>query len=169
MQITNSTSEDIKAIFSLYDAAIEFQKTIFHKHWQGFDTSLIEKEVSECRQFKIIIEDTIVCIFAIAFNDETIWGKMDERPSVYIHRIVTHPNYRGTNYVKTIMEWAVNFGSVNGKQFVRMDTWGDNQKLIDYYQKCGFTFIGLLDKITNDSLPAHYQGIQLSLFEIAII
>jgi len=169
MQIINSTDDDLLAIFNLYKAATAFQKTVFYKHWQGFEESLIIKEISEGRQFKIMIDDTIVCIFAIAFNDETIWGKMDESPSVYIHRIVTHPNYRGNNYVKTIMEWAINFGSVNGKQFVRMDTWGDNQKLIDYYQKCGFTFIGLSDKITNDSLPAHYQGIQLSLFEIAII
>lgn len=169
MQIINSTDDDLLAIFNLYKAATAFQKTVFYKHWQGFEESLIIKEISEGRQFKIMIDDIIVCIFAIAFNDETIWGKMDESPSVYIHRIVTHPNYRGNNYVKTIMEWAINFGSVNGKQFVRMDTWGDNQKLIDYYQKCGFTFIGLSDKITNDSLPAHYQGIQLSLFEIAII
>ena len=168
MQIINSTADDLSAIFNLYEAAIAFQKTIFYKHWQGFEESLILKEISEGRQFKIMIDDTIVCIFATTFNDDTIWGKMDASPSVYIHRIVTNPAFRGNNYVKTIIDWATNYGKQRGKQFVRMDTWGDNLKLIDYYQKCGFTFIGLSKKIANDTLPKHYQGIQLSLFEIEI-
>lgn len=168
MKIINSTKDDLNAIFNLYDAAIAYQKKVFHKHWQGFDVSLVEKEINEYRQYKIVEGDTIVCIFAIAFSDAYIWGEKDKAPSVYIHRIVTNPLFRGKSYVKSIIEWAVQYGKNNGKEYVRMDTWGDNQKLIDYYSKCGFTFLGLTDKICDESLPKHYQGIQLSLFEIAI-
>ncbi|MEO5889204.1 MAG: GNAT family N-acetyltransferase [Ferruginibacter sp.] len=168
MQIINSKPNDIPAIFKLYDAAIAFQKTKFNKHWQGFDLELVEKEVAENRQYKIVVDDVIACIFAVTFNDALIWGKKDEAPSVYIHRIVTSPAFRGNNFVKSIIEWGIEFGSRNGKQFIRMDTWGDNQKLIDYYTNCGFTFLGLSDVILDDSLPKHYQGVRLSLFEIAI-
>ena len=168
MEIINSTKDDIDAIFKLYDAAIAFQKKVFNKHWQGFDVSLVEKEISENRQYKIVDEDTIVCIFVIAFNDAYIWGERDITPSLYIHRIVTNPLFRGNSYVKSITDWAMEYGRNNGKQFVRMDTWGDNQKLIDYYSKNGFTFLGLTDKINDGNLPKHYQGIQLGLFEIAI-
>ncbi|MBC7888283.1 MAG: GNAT family N-acetyltransferase [Ferruginibacter sp.] len=168
MQIVNSTKADIETIFSFYDAAISYQKRKFDKHWKGFDLNLVEKEVEENRQYKIVLNDNIVCIFAIAFNDAYIWGSRDNAPSVYIHRIVTHPEFRGNNYVKHIVDWAIKYGNENGKQFVRMDTWGDNQKLIGHYTNCGFTFLGLTDTIMDESLPKHYQGIRLSLFEIAL-
>lgn len=168
MQIINSTTRDIDTIFELYDAAVAYQKTKFYKHWQGFDFSLVEKEIAEKRQFKIMLDDAIVCVFAITFSDAYIWGIRDQSPSIYIHRIVTHPAFRGNNFVKNIVEWAVKYGNENGKQFVRMDTWGDNQRLIDHYTNCGFTFLGLSDTISDESLPKHYQGIRLSLFEIAI-
>jgi L-amino acid N-acyltransferase YncA len=168
MQIVNSTKEDIGTIFNLYDAAIAYQKMKFDKHWQGFDLRLIEKEIDENRQYKIVVDDTVVCIFAVTFSDALIWGKLDTAPSLYIHRIVTNPAFRGNNYVKNIIDWAIAYGDKNGKQFVRMDTWGDNQKLIDYYTNCGFTFLGLTDVISDENLPKHYQGIRLSLFEIAI-
>ena len=58
--------------------------------------------------------------------------------------------------------------SKNGKEFVRMDTWGDNQKLIDYYTNCGFSYMGLTGILSDERLPKHYQGISLSLFEIPI-
>ncbi len=168
MEITNSTTEDMPTILKLYDAAIAYQQTKFHKQWQGFDELLIEKEIAENRQYKMIDDCTIVCIFAVTFSDALIWGNKDKEPSIYIHRIVNNPLYRGRGYVKNIIEWAVNFGRNNGKQFVRMDTWGDNEKLIKYYTNCGFTFLGLSHTISSDALPKHYQGIRLSLFEIAI-
>jgi len=168
MQIVNSTQADIDTIFDFYDDAIALQKVKFNKHWQGFERRVIEQEIAENRQYKLVAEGVTVCIFAVTFNDAAIWGKRDKSPSVYIHRIVTKPAFRGNNYVKNIIEWAIGFGDKNGKEFVRMDTWGDNQKLIDYYQNCGFKFLGLSDVIQNDGLPKHYQGIQLSLFEISI-
>ena len=42
LKIINSTIEDIETIFKLYDDAIAHQKKDFHKHWAGFDRSLIE-------------------------------------------------------------------------------------------------------------------------------
>ena len=168
IKIINSTTEDKPAIFKLYDAAIAYQQTKFYKQWQGFDELLIEKEIEEHRQYKMIEDGTIVCIFAVTFSDALIWGTRDKDPSIYIHRIVTNPLYRGRGYVKNIIEWAINYGRNNSKQFVRMDTWGDNESLIKYYTSCGLTFLGLSQTIADDTLPKHYQGIQLSLFEIAI-
>jgi ribosomal protein S18 acetylase RimI-like enzyme len=168
MQIINSTIADTDTIFTFYDYAIAYQKTKFNKHWQGFDLELVQTEINEKRQWKIVIDDTIVCIFAITFNDPVIWGERDEQPAIYIHRIVTHPDYRGHHYVTHIVTWAKQYCKENDKQFIRLDTWGDNQKLIDHYIGCGFTFLGLSDQMNSLNLPKHYEGIQLSLFEIKI-
>jgi len=168
MEITNCTAKDIDTIFEFYDAAVAYQKTKFYKHWQGFEKSLIEKEIRENRQYKIVVDGSIVCIFAITFNDPVIWGEKDKDPAMYIHRIVTHPAFRGNNCVKNIVDWAIDFGQKNAIQFVRLDTWGDNQKLINHYTNCGFTFLGISEKISDETLPKHYDCISLSLFEIVI-
>lgn len=168
MQILNSSIEDIEAIFELYDAAISFQKTKFNKHWQGFERSLIETEIRENRQWKIIIDNKIACIFAITFEDALIWKEKSNEPAIYIHRIVTNPVFRGNNQVKIIIDWATEFCKSNDKQFIRMDTWGDNHKLIEYYQSCGFSFLGLTTLTKSNNLPKHYEGACLSLFEIKI-
>lgn len=168
MQILNSSFEDIDAIFGLYDDAISFQKTKFNKHWQGFERSLVETEISENRQWKIVIDDKIACIFAVTFEDELIWGEKSNEPAIYIHRIVTNPSFRGNNFVVHIINWAKEFCEKSGKQFVRMDTWGDNEALIQHYVRCGFHFLGLTTLQSSEGLPKHYEGACLSLFEIQI-
>ncbi len=151
MQILNSTIEDIDAIFELYDAAISFQKTKFNKHWQGFERSLVETEIKENRQWKIVIDGNIACIFAVTYEDVLIWGE------------------KSNDFVIHIIHWAKEFCKYNNKQFIRMDTWGDNDALIQHYTKCGFSFLGLTTLQKSEGLPKHYEGACLSLFEIEIV
>ncbi|PSL44223.1 ribosomal protein S18 acetylase RimI-like enzyme [Chitinophaga niastensis] len=168
MEILNSTMNDIDRIFDLYDDAVAFQKTRFNKHWQSFDQEMVATEIKEGRQWKIVEDGATACIFASAFSDPFIWGEKNTDPAIYLHRIVTNPLFRGKNYVLTIIEWAKVYGKKMNKDYIRIDTWGDNQYLIDYYVKCGFTFLGLMTPEDAATLPSHYSGISLSLFEIKI-
>jgi ribosomal protein S18 acetylase RimI-like enzyme len=168
MHIENSSAADTDEIFRLYDLAIEFQKKVSEQHWLPFERSLVEKEIAEQRQFKIIIEGKIACIFCIAWNDPLIWGEKDAEPSIYLHRIVTNPEFRGKNFVAEIINWALVFGREKERKYLRMDTWGDNAKLREYYEKCGFEFLGIVKPASPHLLPAHYASITLSLFQIKI-
>ena len=168
MHIENSSIADIDEIFRFYDLAIEFQKKVSDQHWLPFERSLVEKEIAEQRQWKIIIDGRIVCVFCIAWNDPQIWGERDKEPSIYIHRIVTHPDFRGKNFVVEIINWALVYGREKERKFLRMDTWGDNAKLREYYTKCGFKFLGVVKPASPELLPAHYADITLSLFEIVL-
>lgn len=167
-QIQNSSSTDIDEIFRLYKIATDFQKTRFTNHWPEFDRQLIETEILESRQWKIVVEGKIACVWATTFNDPQIWEERNEDPSVYIHRIATNPDFRGQNLVGEIVEWVKIYAQENQKQFVRMDTVGDNSRLINYYTKCGFDFLGLLKLKKTEGLPAHYDNATVSLFQIDI-
>jgi ribosomal protein S18 acetylase RimI-like enzyme len=167
MTIKNSTIEDIDMIFDMYDKAIAYQKTVFNKQWLGFEKDLIETEIGENRQWKIVISDAVACIFAITFNDAVIWKEKDKQPSIYIHRIVTNPDFRGVRFVTKIIDWAKDYCQAHGKEYIRLDTWGDNPKLIDYYIKCGFEYIETINLDNTEGLPVHYKG-TLALFEIKI-
>ncbi|NSL86331.1 GNAT family N-acetyltransferase [Chitinophaga sp. Mgbs1] len=168
MEFTTSTAADMDEIFRLYDEAIAFQKTRFHKHWKAFDRDLVAREIAAGHQWKIVQDGKIACVFVTAFSDPFIWGEKNSDPAVYLHRIVTNPAFRGGSYVREIVKWAKEYGREQGLKFIRMDTWGDNQDLISYYVKCGFTFLGLVTPGDTAQLPAHYSAAQLSLFEISI-
>jgi ribosomal protein S18 acetylase RimI-like enzyme len=63
--------------------------------------------------------------------------------------------------------WSLAFAKEKKLEYLRLDTWGDNEELIDYYQQCGFEFLGVITPDYN-GLPKHYDGITLSLFQITI-
>lgn len=167
-QIENSNSNDIDEIFRLYQMATDFQKTRFIVHWPDFDRKIIESEISESKQWKIIIDGKMACVWATTFNDPQIWEDKNEDPAVYIHRIAANPEFKGQNFVLQIVEWAKRYAEENHKQFVRMDTVGNNLGLITYYTKCGFEFLGLLKLKNTEGLPAHYDNATVSLFELKI-
>ncbi len=168
MRIVTSTKADVDTIFMLYDEAVAYQKTKFDKHWLAFDRAMVIKEIEEKRQWKIMEGDDVACIFAITYEDPFIWHEYEDEPAIYIHRIVTSPLYHGRQYVKDIIIWAREHAIALDKKYIRMDTWGDNQKLIDYYVACGFKFLGTVTPIATGELPKHYSAIFLSLFEIEV-
>ncbi|WP_342662751.1 hypothetical protein [Gelidibacter mesophilus] len=89
MKITNSTKEDIPEIFRLYKHATDFQKIKFpENHWPQFDEALVSTEVNQNRQFKLVIEDQIACIWAITYSDPQIWEAADTDTSIFIHGLL---------------------------------------------------------------------------------
>ncbi|WP_316837747.1 GNAT family N-acetyltransferase [Pedobacter nutrimenti] len=168
MEIQNSVNKDIQEIFRLYKIATDFQKSKFIVHWPEFELNLVQTEINENRQWKILIDGKIACVWATTFNDPQIWEERNDDPAVYIHRIAVNPEFRGQNLVQQIAEWAKLYALSNEKRFVRMDTVGENTGLINYYTKCGFDFLGLLKLQNTEGLPAHYNNAIVSLFQIEV-
>ncbi len=105
IHIQNSQPEDADLLLTFYEIAIAHQKKVSSNHWQGFSRDLTETEIAEKRQYQIIINGEVAGIFMVAFQDPLIWTGRSE-DALYIHRIVTHPNFRGFAFVKEIIWWA---------------------------------------------------------------
>ncbi len=169
MTITTSTGSDIPEIFRLYKLATEYQKRTFPDNlWPEFDRELIETEVAEDRQFKLMMDGKVACVWAITYSDPVIWPEDDGISSIYIHRIATNPEFRGNNFVKIIVDWAKDFAKKQGKKYVRLDTCGDNTRLINHYKKCGFEFLGMKKLEDSTGLPPHYEDADVCYFEIKL-
>jgi ribosomal protein S18 acetylase RimI-like enzyme len=167
MIIENVQIEDIDEIFKLYNIASAFQKskkTVVV--WPEFDRGMVTQEITEKRQFKLLIDDVFACVWAITFSDAQIWEKRNEDPAVYIHRIATNPEFRGHDFVGSIVKWAKDYAISHNKEYIRLDTIGDNTGLINHYRKCGFNFLGMFDLPNVDELPPHYKEGPVCLFEI---
>lgn len=169
MTITNSNLDDIPETFRLYQLAREFQKIQFPENlWPEFDRDFIATEVIENRQFKIVIDNKIACIWAITYNDADIWEEKENNDAIYIHRIATNPEFRGNNFVQMIADWSKDFARKENKKFVRMDTCGQNDRLINHYKNCGFEFLGMKKLKDSSGLQAHYHNADVCFFEIEL-
>lgn len=169
MIITNSNLDDIPEIFRLYKLATDFQKIRFpDNQWPEFDPEFIATEVVENRQFKLLIDNKIACIWAITYNDAQIWEERENNASIYIHRIATNPEFRGNNFVQAIVDWSKNYARKQNKQFIRMDTCGRNDRLINHYKSCGFNYLGMRKLKDTSELPSHYDNAEVCFFEIQL-
>ena len=169
MTIVNSTLEDIPEIFRLYKLATDFQKIKFPGNlWPDLEENFIITEINENRQFKLLIENQIACIWALTFNDPQIWEEKDNNSSIYIHRIATNPEFRGNNFVKIIVDWSKKYAIKEDKKFIRLDTCGRNDRLINHYQNCGFNFLGIKKIKDSSELPSHYHDAEVCYFEIEL-
>lgn len=169
MKIENCTIGDIDEIYRLYRIASEYQKS---KEgvivWPEFERKLVEDSISENRQWKLIIDNKIACIWTITFSDEQIWEEKNGDAAIYIHRIATNPVFRGQNLVGIIVEWSKEYAQNSNKDFIRLDTLGNNVKLIEHYKNAGFDFLGFFDLKNTKGLPDHYDKAPASLFEIKL-
>lgn len=131
-------------------------------------TKPVAVEIAENRQFKLVIEDKIACIWAITYSDPKIWEAADNDASIYVHRIATNPDFRGNNFVKITVDWAIELAKDQNRKFIGMDTCGKNQTLISHYTYCGFQFLGTKRLKNTSGLPSHYHNANVCFFEIAL-
>lgn len=157
MIIINCEPGDLASILKLYEAARVLQTERKMVVWPVFENSLMEQEILEKRQWKLMIENEMACNWATTFSDKDIWGEKDQNDSIFIHRIATDPAFRGRRFVKSIVDWARHYAKQNGKKYVRLDTLGNNTKLIQHYTEAGFDFLGIVRLSDVSKLPLHYH------------
>ena len=169
LEIKNCSLADVDSILTLYDAAIELQTQKNMVVWPKFERAFIEKEIGDKRQWKIMIGSEIACNWSITFDDKEIWGEKDDNNSIYIHRLAANPAFRGNRFIDVIVPWAKAYALSKGRRYVRLDTLGNNTRLIEYYTSAGFDFLGIFKLTNTRNLAAHYQREpNCCFFEIAI-
>lgn len=165
MKIQNSELSDLPKIFDLYRIATDYMTSKNQVAWPKFAEDLVVEEIENRRQWKLLINGEIACIWATTSNDESIWGTEKNEPSIYIHRIATNPDFRGQKLVKQIVIWADQYGIENNLKYIRMDTVGLNKGLICHYENLGFQFLGAKELDNVDDLPEHYSKGPVCLFQ----
>jgi len=157
LEIKNSSLADVDSILALYDAAIELQTKKNMVVWPKFERSFVEKEIQDKRQWKIMIGNEIACNWSITFEDKEIWGEKDDNNSIYIHRLAANPAFRGNRFIDMIVPWAKAYALSKGRKYIRLDTLGNNTRLIEYYRSAGFDFLGIFKLMNTQNLAAHYK------------
>jgi len=166
MIFRKSQRRSLKEFESFWQAALAYQKERNLPLWSPFPEATISVEINESRHFSgFVFANNLAGFFSVTLSDPIIWGEAERGDAIYVHRMCVNPAVKGNNFAGQVLAWACGNAVAKERKFVRMDTWGDNQRLVDYYVKCGFTLIGFKKLSDVSGLPPHYRGQRLALFE----
>lgn len=168
IQIVKTTKDDLNTILWLFEQAIALQGSNGYKVWDNIDKTGLEKDIDNGLQYKILKGKDMLCIFSIQYNDPFIWRSRDRNDAIYLHRIVVNPNFKGQRLFEKVLIWAKQFALQKGLEFVRMDTWADNEKIIDYYKSFGFEFIEYYKTPDTPELPTQNRNLNVALLEMPL-
>ena len=170
MEIKNTELADIENVFSLYEMARDLQRQKEVVVWPHFNPSFIEAEILQKRQWKLLDGGILLVSWVIAFDDKEIWGEKECNDAIYVHRVCSDESCRGKRLIDRVVSWAVVYAKQLGKRYIRLDTLGNNVRLIQHYTSAGFTFLGMTKLTATGSLPRHYQNEpNCCLFEIDLL
>lgn len=168
IKIVNTTKDDLHIILWLFEQAMELQGKNGYKVWEGIDKIALQKDIDERLQYKIIKDNDILCIFSIQRNDPFIWRARDQHDAIYLHRIVVNPNFKGQKQFFKVLTWAQQFARQHNLKFIRMDTWADNPKIIEYYKSFGFELIENYQTPNAPELPIQNRDLKVALLQMAL-
>ncbi len=168
IRIINTTKDDLDTIVWLFEQAMDLQGKNGYTVWEGIDKAALERDIEKELQYKIVKGNDILCIFSIQHNDPFIWRERDQNDAIYLHRIVVNPNFKGQKQFQNVLTWAKQFARANNLPFIRMDTWADNAKIIDYYISFGFEFIENYMTTNAPELPAQNRNLNVALLELKL-
>lgn len=169
IQIIPAVETDLPEIFSLFDAAIRFQEVNHYTGWKQYDENFVRKDLAGGELIKIINDDLkIMCIFSVCYSDELIWTEKEKGDSLYLHRIILNRQFAGLKIFNRVLSWSVGHAREKGLNYIRMDTWAENEKLITYYQSYGFRVTDHYTTPNSDALPVQNRNLKVALLEYAL-
>jgi ribosomal protein S18 acetylase RimI-like enzyme len=166
--IENTALSDLEFIYELFDHSIQYQESKGVSVWRGYDKSALVRDVENKNQYKIILDSQIAIVYSVCYADKIIWREREKGDSIYLHRIVVNPAFKGQKLFGLILDWTIQHAKQKGLRFVRMDTWANNPTIIDYYKSFGFTFMGNYTTPDSLELPSHNRNSTLALLELEL-
>jgi ribosomal protein S18 acetylase RimI-like enzyme len=165
VEIVNTESRDLEQIFELFEHSINYQEKNGYPVWRNYDKNAIIKDIADKNQYKVVIDSKTAIAFSVRYSDKIIWRDLDKADSIYLHRIVVNPEFKGQKLFGRILDWVKEHSKQKGLSSIRMDTWAANPTIIDYYKSFGFTFVETYTTPDSEELPVHNRKLALTLLE----
>lgn len=152
--VRNATANDIDAIACLYDDLNDYLAT--HENYPRWKKGAYptrkhaEEALEEGKLYVAIIGGEVAG--TVVYSDEqeesyraVAWQIEYDVPAIIIHKLAVLPKYFGCGVGKALLEYAEVIGRNQGAKAIRIDTYEENLPAARLYEKCGYTYIGLVD------------------------
>lgn len=168
VRIVHTTPEDLNLVYWLFDQAILYQQQHGYPAWRGYEKKALSAEVEQLLQYKVVQYHHVLAIFSVSYSDAATWGEWDTGKALFLHRVITHPQFKGQRIFEKVREWALQKAREKGLDYIRIDTWTDNPTIIAFYEGHGFQVVAA--RVTPDSpeLPAQNRNLRVTLMQLPV-
>ncbi|MEW2315210.1 GNAT family N-acetyltransferase [Streptomyces bauhiniae] len=91
-------------------------------------------------------EEPIATIQVDEFADPEFWTPDDDpNDALYVHRMAISREAAGGGIGGRLLDWAADRAAWQGKGWLRLDAWKDNEGLHRYYKGAGFTLLRIVN------------------------
>ena len=163
--IIHTNLDDLPFIYSLFDDAIIYQRRNGYPDWKDYSKDVLEDDILKQKQFKIIINEEIACIFTCCLEDKIVWRERDQSDAIYLHRIVSNKDHKGQKLFQDVLSFTISKCKELNRQFIRLDTWANNDSIINYYASFGFDIVKYSINPDIPELPIQMRGNRVALME----
>jgi hypothetical protein len=166
MNVEPATIDDLSRIQEAYAEGRRRQQESGTLVWPEFSDASILAEVRERKLFRVMDNAAMVGTFAIAYEDQAVWGERERGAHVYLHRIARSLSGTSRRLLKCVVDWACAHSRELRREGIRMDTAAASSQLVAYYEQAGFVVVGRHVIGPDPTLPTHYHGTEVALFEM---
>jgi hypothetical protein len=110
--------------------------------------------------FKLYFQSAVFNYSLNYFNNIRLGRNFNAFSSVNVNA------FRGNNVLGYIIAWARHYSVDKDLDRIRIDTGSGNDRLINYYIRNGFTYIGDTGVDYTPDLPLHYKNGRFALLEM---
>lgn len=134
--------------------------------WPEFSDASLIAEVRARKLFRVMDND-MMGTFAVTYEDPAVWGERERGAHVYLHRIARSPSGTSRGLLRSVIEWACAHSRELQREGIRLDTAAASSQLVAYYEQAGLVVVGRHIIGPDPTLPTHYHGTEVALFEMA--
>jgi ribosomal protein S18 acetylase RimI-like enzyme len=168
VKVMNTEMSDLEQVFAFFDHSISYQEKKGYPVWKNYDKNAIISDVENKLQYKVVVHSTMAIVFSVCYTDKIIWRELEHGNSIYLHRVVVNPEFKGQKLFGTMLDWVIEHSKQKGLHSIRMDTWAANPNIINYYKGFGFNFVENYTTPDSLELPVHNRSLALTLLEYKI-
>src|SRR4051812_33192158 len=94
-KVINTELTDLPDIVRWFDESIAYQEKHGYPNWKNYDQKAIVRDIENKNHYKAVNNSGTGIVFSVTYRDPVIWRHRDDGLSVYLHRIVVNPAFKG--------------------------------------------------------------------------
>ena len=122
------------------------QQGIFQWNMHYPNVAAFENDVKRDELFVLEMNHQILGTIVISsFMDEdyaAVEWLTQNKNNIYIHRLAVHPEYQSLGFAQQLMDFAEAFATKNNYLSIRLDTFSQNKRNQQFYEKRGYQKLG---------------------------
>lgn len=104
----------------------------------AFEEDLKRDELYVYSQSDAIAGAIVISDLKDEIYEPVAWLTPEDASCIYIHRLAVHPDFQGQGIAQQMMHYAEEFARKNGFVSIRLDTFSQNSRNNQFYQKRGY-------------------------------